>query len=321
MAKFCTGCGAALDDDKKFCTACGASVSDAPETAAPPPPPQAPPQPQVAPVHTQTAGATVPPPAAPQPTYPPTAVGGTDSAPPKGSKYAPITTGGFIGIVLLMCIPILGLLLTIIWACGGCRKITKRNLARASLIMMLVGLIISVILGFAFKSLFGKVVSAIEEESGISITETTGGESGTGGSLNGLGQLLNGLGALTGEESGLEGLLSGAVAANREASKNSNGWPSELPDFPGGTMRQVESYRTEYTETTPEHTKAYIEMLRSNGYQYQDFYDFGMSEADMMEYGGWWGYNGKWYISISHADGVTTIDHVTELPDMNSLFG
>ena len=47
----------------------------------------------------------------------------------------------------------------------------------------------------------------------------------------------------------------------------------------------------------------------------------GMSEADMMEFGGWWGYNGKWYISISHYDGVTTIDHVTELPDMSSILG
>ena len=108
---------------------------------------------------------------------------------------------------------------------------------------------------------------------------------------------------------------------NKEASKNSDGWPADLPDFPSGTMNEVENYRTEFSGTTLEDTKAYIETLKDMGYEYQDFYDFGMSEADMMEYGGWWGYNGKWYISISHAEGVTTIDHVTELPDMSDLLG
>ena len=360
MAKFCTNCGATLDDDKKFCTECGASVNDAPAGAAapPPPPPQA--APQAAPVYAQAATATMPP---PQPAYQPAAAYGADAPPPKGSKYELISTGGFIGILLLMCIPFIGIILTIVWACGGCRKLQKRNLARASLIMMAVALVISLVLGFAVKGVVNKAAKEIgitqsESSGGLfsglsgnkdSGKETSGGifssllgggeeknsngllgllgglaggEGTTGNSeLDELQGLLNQLEGLTGEDMGTDELFDEVGEINKEASKNSDGWPSDLPDFPSGTMNQVEDYRTEFAGTTLEDAKAYIEALKAEGYEYQDFYDFGMSEADMMEYGGWWGYNGKWYISISHAEGVTTIDHVTELPDMSDLLG
>ena len=347
MSKFCTSCGATLDDEKKFCTECGASANEAPAGAAPtpppPPPPQAPPQPQAAPVYAQAATATMPP---PQSTYQHATAYSGDMAPGKGSKYEQITTKGFIGIMLLMCIPILGQILMIIWALGGCRKINKRNLARASLIMLVVALVISFVLGLVLKSLFGKVVDQIETETGISITEMTGSEKGESGGLSGLlgiignlsgegsgsnnsdiqeleelNKLLEGLGGVTGEENGLEGLIDEVGKVNQEAEKHSDGWPSDLPDFPGGTMKPTADYRTEFTGTTLEDTKAYIETLKANGYKYQDFYDMGMSEEDMLEYGGWWGYNGKWYISISHSDDTTTIDHVTELPDMSNILG
>ncbi|MBQ4550260.1 MAG: zinc ribbon domain-containing protein, partial [Oscillospiraceae bacterium] len=149
MAKFCTNCGATLDDDKKFCTECGAPVNEAPAGAAPPPPPpQSAPQPQAAPVYAQAATATMPP---PQSAYQQATAYGGDVPPPKGSKYEPITTGGFIGIMLLMCIPIVGQILMIIWAFAA-RKVNKRSLARASLIMMVVMLIISFLIGLAVKS-------------------------------------------------------------------------------------------------------------------------------------------------------------------------
>ncbi|MEG1557901.1 MAG: zinc-ribbon domain-containing protein [Oscillospiraceae bacterium] len=60
-------------------------------------------------------------------------------------KYGIITTGGYIGICLLLLIPVVNLLLLIIWACGGCKKYNKRNLARSALILMLVCLAIAVI--------------------------------------------------------------------------------------------------------------------------------------------------------------------------------
>ena len=196
MAKFCTNCGATLDDDKKFCTECGASVNETPAGAAPLPssPPQLAPQPQAAPVYAQTATATMPP---PQSTYQPAAAYGGDMAPAKGSKYEPITTKGFIGIMLLMCIPIVGQILMIVWALGGCRKINKRNLARASLILMLVMMLLTALLGFLAK----KAVEAAVERAGIAEQIDALRDEKTG-EID-----LNALSGLLGENPGLSGLL------------------------------------------------------------------------------------------------------------------
>ena len=345
MARFCTSCGATLDDDKKFCTECGTSVNEAPAGAAPPPPPpQAAPQPQAAPVYAQTDTATMPP---PQSAYQPAAAYGGDMAPAKGSKYEPITTGGYIGIMLLMCIPVVGQILMIIWALGGCRKINKRNLARASLIMMVVALVISFILGLVLKSLFGKVVDAVEAETGISITEITGGEkskSGESGGLDGLlgivggltgeggvtnsdiqeleelNKLLEGLGGVTGEENGFEGLIDGAIEANKDAEAANDGWPKTLREYPGGTATATASYRTEISGTTLDEMLGWIEDLKGDGFEYQDFYDFGMSEQDMLDMNGWWAYDGNTYLSVSFSEGTVIVDHTKELPDLASYF-
>ena len=343
MAKFCTNCGATLDDDKKFCTECGASVNDAPAGAAapPPPPPQA--APQAAPVYAQAATATMPP---PQPTYQPAAAYGADAPPPKGSKYEPITTGGYIGIMLLMCIPIVGQILMIIWAFAA-RKVNKRSLARASLIMMVVMLIISFLIGLAVKSLFGKVVDVIEAETGVNITEITGGESGKNGESGGLGgllgivgglsgeggatnqnieeleelnKMLEGLGGVTGEENGFDGLIDGAIQANKDAEAANDGWPKTLREYPGGTATATASYRTEISGTTLDEMMGWIEDLKKDGFEYQDFYDFGMSEEDMLGMNGWWAYDGNTYLSVSYSDGTVIVDHTKELPDLESYF-
>lgn len=53
--------------------------------------------------------------------------------------------------------PLVGLILMIVWACGGCRKLQKRNLARASLILAVIGLALSLVLGFAFRGVIGRM--------------------------------------------------------------------------------------------------------------------------------------------------------------------
>lgn len=335
MSRFCTNCGATLEDNKKFCTECGTPVNAAEDAQEAAPFPHPVPQAQAAvPEQPRT-------PAMQQTIY------GGDAPPPPGSKYEPITTGGFIGIMLLMGIPVVGQILMIVWACGGCRKVNKRSLARAALIMMVVMLVISFLIGLALKSLFDTVVDAIEEETGINITEITGtgdsggdsglsgllgiigGLSGEGGSgvtnrdieeLEEMEKMLDGLEGVTGEESGLDGLIDGAIEANREAEALNDGWPSTLRAYPGGEANAVASYRTEISGTTLEEMMGWIEDLKGDGFAYQDFYDFGMTEQDMLDMNGWWAYDGKTYLSVSFYEGTVTVDHTKELPDLESYF-
>lgn len=164
---FCTECGTNVPDDVKFCTSCGKAMSAAPKpepvavgVSAP-----AAAQPQAAPVYVsqpEPAPAHIPQPQqAPVPAAPPLA--GGDTAPAKGSRYEAITMGGYIGIMLLMCIPIVGQILTIIWACGGCRKINKRNLARAMLVFLVISLVLGVVFYFVGRALWGNIL----QESGL----------------------------------------------------------------------------------------------------------------------------------------------------------
>ena len=69
--------------------------------------------------------------------------------PAADSKYQPISTWGYIGIILLLSIPIIGPVIAIVWAFGGCRKVNKRNFARASLIISLFMLIAGFVVGMA----------------------------------------------------------------------------------------------------------------------------------------------------------------------------
>ena len=342
MAKFCTNCGATLPDDKNFCTECGTPVvTEEPVQQAPPPVQQTPP---------------------PTYQYQNTAPTG-EAVPPKGSKYDPITTGGYIGIMLLMCIPIVGLILMLVWAFGGCKKLNKRNLARASLIMMAIGLVFSLIFGFVIKAVVNKAVEAVgidtnaigsivsgeandetsDEEDTLNALGALGALAGLAGDgedaevdqsitnsdieeLEALSDVLSGLEALSGE-SGEEGegnslseLADNAADINREAEAANDGWPKSLREYPGGTATAVASYRTEISGTSMEEMLEWIEDLKKDGFKYQDFYDFGMTEDDMLSMNGWWATDGEIYLSLSYYDGVVTVDHLNELPDLSDLF-
>ena len=183
---FCTFCGTQVPDDIKFCTSCGKPMGITvkvpaqpvqpvqqvqPQAPSPPPQPQQAPsvyaQPQTAPPPQQAY--TVPPaqPYAAQPyAAQPYAPAPDPNALPPGSKYEPITTGGFIGIMLLMMLPLINFILLLVWACGGCRKVNKTNFARAMLVVMLAGMVLSgiafLIFGSISGSLFGDVMDAMK---------------------------------------------------------------------------------------------------------------------------------------------------------------
>ena len=57
-----------------------------------------------------------------------------DSA--QGSPYEVLSSWGFVGSMLLMAIPVVGFIITIVWASGGATNLNRRNLARGSLILM-----------------------------------------------------------------------------------------------------------------------------------------------------------------------------------------
>ncbi len=142
--RICKVCGAVLSPGDKFCTNCGATPDPAP---APQPAPQ---QTYQQPAYQQPAYQQ---PAYQQPAYqaPPIATGAPVAAaaagePDPNGPYALIKPWGWFGISLLMCIPIVGIILTIVWACGGCQKKQKTNYARGVLIIALVAAIIAVII-------------------------------------------------------------------------------------------------------------------------------------------------------------------------------
>ncbi len=311
MAKFCTGCGMELTDGLMFCTGCGTKVPEGAPAEAPavkeeiPAEEKAVKEPVTVQAQPEQQQQYIPPQQQPpqQTAYtPPPLPREILDSDIKGTKYEPISAWGFIGIMLLMCIPIVGILLVIIWACGGCRKLCKRSLARATLIMAAIGLVISLIIGIAaggFINFLSKNADA-DEPGGIAAVFSS----------------------ITGDKDGegLMGLLENIEGINKDAEKQNNGWPKKLRKYPGGEAKSVTSYRTEISGTTADEMFSWIEDLKKDGYKFQDFYDMGMTEQDMLDMNGWWATDGKLYLSMSFADGTVTVDHLSELPDLESYF-
>ena len=134
MSKFCKTCGATLEDSDSFCTSCGTAV-EVPQAA-----------PAAAPV-AEPAPAPVAPAPAPAPQYyAPQPAPLTDEAPAKGSKYAPVSTGAFLGYTLLFnCVPVIGFIFQLVFAFGGCKKINLRNYARALLLIQVIAVVLAIL--------------------------------------------------------------------------------------------------------------------------------------------------------------------------------
>ena len=214
--KFCASCGAPLDESKKFCTECGQSVTaEAPAkepvmagtaSAAYAPAPDMPPA-AYAPAPDTASAAYAPAPdtpsaaCAPAPDTPSAACAPAPDMPPAG-RYAPIGLGRWLGILLLLLIPIVNIILLIVWACGGCKRVTQRSFARAALVFMAVMIVLGMVTSFFVK----KAVTAFIDETGI--VEQFGGIPGLGGGDGiDIGDLFGAL--LTGDPTAL---ISGALA-------------------------------------------------------------------------------------------------------------
>ncbi|GBU26505.1 hypothetical protein R84B8_00015 [Treponema sp. R8-4-B8] len=73
----------------------------------------------------------------------------------KGGSSSVMRTIDFVIASIIMCIPVVGLVVYIIWACGGCENLNRRNFARAMLILLAVGLVLSLLSYFAVNKVIG----------------------------------------------------------------------------------------------------------------------------------------------------------------------
>ena len=139
---FCENCGATMSDDAKFCLSCGtatgaqAAALQTPSYASPAPAPvYAPAQP----TYTQ--------PAYTQPSY-----GQTQGVPP-------LSVGSYIGMFLLLCIPIVNFILLLVWSFGGNVNKNKKNYARATLILAVIGIVASIVFGSVLAGILQSLTS------------------------------------------------------------------------------------------------------------------------------------------------------------------
>lgn len=138
----CKKCGRELPDDAKFCGVCGCPVSTLNDyTAAKEERPAAPAEPAPA--------------AAPQPRYqqaPPTGTAPGYRQEPSAAyapgflpdKKDPLTTGQFLGMDLLMLVPVLNIVLLILWGFGENANQNRKNWARSRLVWLTILLVITI---------------------------------------------------------------------------------------------------------------------------------------------------------------------------------
>ncbi|MBQ2731395.1 MAG: hypothetical protein IJF24_05165 [Clostridia bacterium] len=130
----------ALKDEP--CGVCAARAKEA--ASAAPASPVAPISPEVAAQQYNDLFASAPVSPAPAPTAAPDA---TEYRRLMDATYAPMGAWNVFGTLLLFCVPLIGFIFAVIFACGGCRKKQKASLARGYLLFVLFGLLLSALIG------------------------------------------------------------------------------------------------------------------------------------------------------------------------------
>ena len=89
---------------------------------------------------------------------------------PQPGSYGVVSTGYYFFMMIFYAIPVIGTIACIFTAFKGKNK-NKKNFAKAMLIWLVISLILSLVLFFAFKAIGNFVVSSIGEEMGIEIND------------------------------------------------------------------------------------------------------------------------------------------------------
>ncbi|NLW53924.1 MAG: zinc ribbon domain-containing protein [Clostridiaceae bacterium] len=69
---------------------------------------------------------------------------------PQPAMDPPLSVGQYIGMLLLLMIPVVGFVLLLVWAFGGSVNRNKKNYARASLLLLLISTVLIIILVLIF---------------------------------------------------------------------------------------------------------------------------------------------------------------------------
>ncbi|NCU36977.1 MAG: hypothetical protein GX103_13355 [Bacteroidales bacterium] len=67
---------------------------------------------------------------------------------------APVTVGDWVLTILITAIPLVGVIMLFVWAFSGGTNVSKANWAKAILIWMLVGLVLTILFWGALGSMF-----------------------------------------------------------------------------------------------------------------------------------------------------------------------
>ena len=133
--EYCVHCGSEIPDDVDHCIECGAKrMEGRPATLLERP--ARPQQPRVdETLLEQTKG-----------------LSRTYDLEPDEEYDETLGTGGFLGSLLLMSIPVVGLLIGLIWAFGGSKRVSRQKLAQAYLLFVLIAAAVAAACIFLFSS-------------------------------------------------------------------------------------------------------------------------------------------------------------------------
>jgi len=79
---------------------------------------------------------------------------------PTAGQNSVVSTLSWLGSLILLSIPLVGLILCLIWAFGRKANYNRRNLARASLIFMVACIVLGLVFSTVFATIFQSVISS-----------------------------------------------------------------------------------------------------------------------------------------------------------------
>jgi len=123
---FCEQCGKEIPENSKFCAGCGAAVELA-EPVAQVVEPESKQAPAAEPIEQPPKAQQAPPPPRPQPVS--VAQASTAQYSSKDNLIKPLSIGSYIGIIILMAIPIINLIMLLVWSFSDTVNLNKKHYA------------------------------------------------------------------------------------------------------------------------------------------------------------------------------------------------